>query len=118
MGIPCPRQSSTLQFRHQPITYLHNIASVERSIKEQKSIAANLKTIFLLSIFAEIYTTTGGGPGTATTILSYLIYALGLQQFDVGLASAGGILAVVLANVVAFFLVRMLAKNLKGEYES
>ncbi|MGN6669646.1 MAG: carbohydrate ABC transporter permease, partial [Trinickia sp.] len=82
------------------------------------SVVVMMETIFLLSIFAEIYTTTSGGPGDATTILSYLIYALGLQQFDVGLASAGGILAVVLANVVAFFLVRMLAKNLKGEYEA
>jgi sorbitol/mannitol transport system permease protein len=82
------------------------------------AVVVMMETIFLLSIFAEIYTTTGGGPGTATTNLSYLIYALGLQQFDVGLASAGGILAVILANVVAFFLVRMLAKNLKGEYEA
>jgi len=82
------------------------------------AVVVMMETIFLLSIFAEIYTTTSGGPGDSTTILSYLIYALGLQQFDVGLASAGGILAVVLANVVAFFLVRMLAKNLKGEYES
>lgn len=81
------------------------------------AVVVMMETIFLLSIFAEIYTTTSGGPGNATTILSYLIYALGLQQFDVGLASAGGILAVVLANVVAFFLVRMLARNLKGEYE-
>jgi sorbitol/mannitol transport system permease protein len=81
------------------------------------AVVVMMETIFLLSIFAEIYTTTSGGPGNATTILSYLIYALGLQQFDVGLASAGGILAVVLANIVAFFLVRMLAKNLKGEYE-
>jgi sorbitol/mannitol transport system permease protein len=81
------------------------------------AVVVMMETIFLLSIFAEIYTTTGGGPGTATTNLSYLIYSLGLQQFDVGLASAGGILAVVLANIVSFFLVRMLAKNLKGEYE-
>ncbi|MFP3549491.1 sugar ABC transporter permease [Paraburkholderia sp. SIMBA_049] len=81
------------------------------------AVVVMMETIFLLSIFAEIYTTTGGGPGNATTNLSYLIYALGLQQFDVGLASAGGILAVILANIVSFFLVRMLAKNLKGEYE-
>jgi sorbitol/mannitol transport system permease protein len=87
-------------------------------LKRAISVVVMMETIFLLSIFAEIYTTTGGGPGTATTNLSYLIYALGLQQFDVGLASAGGILAVILANIVAFFLVRMLAKNLKGELES
>ncbi|WP_035548300.1 MULTISPECIES: sugar ABC transporter permease [Burkholderiaceae] len=86
-------------------------------LKRAIAVVVMMETIFLLSIFAEIYTTTGGGPGTATTNLSYLIYSLGLQQFDVGLASAGGILAVVLANVVSFFLVRMLAKNLKGEYE-
>jgi sorbitol/mannitol transport system permease protein len=74
-----------------------------------------IETIFLLAIFAEIYTTTGGGPGNATTTLAYLVYSLGLQQFDAGIASAGGILAVVLANIVSFFLVRMLAKNLKQE---
>src|SRR5260221_14502093 len=71
-----------------------------------------IEMIFLLSIFADIYTTTGGGPGNATATLAYLVYALGLQQFDAGIASAGGILAVVLANIVSIFLVRMLAKNL------
>lgn len=72
-----------------------------------------IETIFLLSIFAEIYTTTSGGPGTATTNLAFLVYSLGLQQFDIGIGSAGGILAVILANVVGFFLVRMLAANLR-----
>ncbi len=73
-----------------------------------------IETIFLLSIFAEIYTTTSGGPGHATTNLAFLVYALGLQQFNVGIGSAGGILAVILANIVAYFLVKMLAQNLKG----
>ncbi|MBV8141863.1 MAG: sugar ABC transporter permease [Verrucomicrobia bacterium] len=73
-----------------------------------------IETIFLLSIFAEIYTTTSGGPGHATTNLAYLVYSLGLQQFNVGIGSAGGILAVILANIVAYFLVKMLAQNLKG----
>jgi sorbitol/mannitol transport system permease protein len=81
------------------------------------AVVVMMESIFLLSIFAEIYTTTGGGPGDATTNLTYLIYSMGLQQFDVGIASAGGILAVVLANIVSFFLVRMLARNLKGQYE-
>ena len=73
-----------------------------------------IETIFLLSIFAEIYTTTSGGPGVATTNLAYLVYSLGLQQFDIGIASAGGLLAVILANIVAFFLVRLLSNNLKA----
>jgi sorbitol/mannitol transport system permease protein len=76
------------------------------------SVVVMVETIFLLSTFAEIYTTTSGGPGTATTNLGYFVYLLGLQQFDVGTASAGGILAVIVANVVAFFLMRIFARNL------
>ena len=86
-------------------------------LKRAIAVVVMMETIFLLGVFAEIYTTTSGGPGTATTNLTYLIYSLGLQQFDVGLASAGGILAVVLANIVSFFLLRILARNLKGEYD-
>ena len=73
-----------------------------------------IETIYLLSIFAEILITTGGGPGTATTNITYLVYTQALLQFDIGAASAGGIIAVVLANIVAFFLVRIVGKNLEG----
>ncbi len=71
-----------------------------------------IQTIFLLSIFAEILVTTNGGPGLASTNLTYLVYAQSLLQFDVGLGSAGGIVAVILANIVAIFLMRMIGKNL------
>ena len=73
-----------------------------------------IETIFLLTIFAEIFVTTAGGPGTATTDLAFLIYARALLQFDVGGGSAGGVAAIVLANVVAFFLVRSVARNLEA----
>ncbi|MGV0910924.1 carbohydrate ABC transporter permease [Martelella sp. FOR1707] len=72
-----------------------------------------IETIFLLSIFAEILVTTNGGPGTESTNLTYLVYMQALLQFDVGGASAGGIIAVILANIVAIFLVRMIGKNLE-----
>lgn len=71
-----------------------------------------IQTIFLLSVFAEILVTTNGGPGTATTNITYLVYAQSLLQFDVGGGSAGGIVAVVLANIVAIFLMRMIGRNL------
>lgn len=73
-----------------------------------------IETIFLLSIFAEILVTTNGGPGTATTNLTFLIYMQSLLQFDVGLASAGGIVAVILANIVAIFLLRIVGRNLEA----
>lgn len=70
-----------------------------------------IETIFLLNVFAEIYVTgTGGTAGN----LSYLVYFQGLLNFDVGGASAGGIIAVILANIVAIFLIRLIGKNLEG----
>ena len=71
-----------------------------------------IQTIFLLSIFAEILVTTNGGPGVSTTNLTYLIYVSSLLQFDVGMGSAGGVIAIILANIVAIFLMRMIGKNL------
>ncbi|NLS05344.1 sugar ABC transporter permease [Rhizobium sp. P32RR-XVIII] len=73
-----------------------------------------IQTIFLLSVFAEILVTTNGGPGTQSTNLTYLVYAQALLQFDIGGASAGGIVAVILANIVALFLVRLVGKNLEA----
>ena len=72
-----------------------------------------IETIFLLTVFAEIFVTTGGGPGVESTTLTYLIYSQALLQYDVGAASAGGLVAVVLANIVAIFLVRIIGKNLE-----
>jgi sorbitol/mannitol transport system permease protein len=77
------------------------------------SVVVMIETIFLLTVFAEIFVTTSGGPGNATTNLAFLIYARALLQYDVGGASAGGVVAIVLANVVAFFLVRSIARRLE-----
>lgn len=71
-----------------------------------------IQTIFLLSVFAEIFVTTNGGPGTATTTITYMVYVQSLLNYDVGGGSAGGIIAVILANIVAFFVMRMIGKNL------
>ncbi len=71
-----------------------------------------IQMIFHLSIFAEIYVTTSGGPGTQSTNLTFLIFAQALQGFDIGVASAGGVFAVILANIVAFFLIKIIGKNL------
>lgn len=74
-----------------------------------------IQTIFLLSVFfAEILVTTNGGPGVQSTNLTFLVYTQALLQFDIGGASAGGIVAVVLANIVAVFLIRLIGKNLEA----
>lgn len=73
-----------------------------------------IETIFLLTVFAEIFVTTGSGPGLQTTNIAFLVYSQALIQFDVGTASAGGLVAVVIANIVAFFLVRIVGRNLEA----
>ncbi|BBU54192.1 MULTISPECIES: carbohydrate ABC transporter permease [Mameliella] len=69
-----------------------------------------IQTIFLLSIFAEIFVTTQGSFGTKT--LTYLIFQRVLESQNVGLGSAGGVYAIILANIVALFLMRIVGKNL------
>lgn len=71
-----------------------------------------IEMIFLMSVFAEIFTTTGGGPGDASTNVAFLIFKQALLNFDPGVASAGALFAVILANIVAVFLIRMIGKNL------
>ncbi|WP_299967399.1 sugar ABC transporter permease [uncultured Roseobacter sp.] len=74
------------------------------------TIVVLIQTIFLLSIFAEIFVTTQGSFGSRT--LTYLIYQRVLESQNVGLGSAGGIYAIILANIVAIFLMRIVGKNL------
>jgi len=92
-------------FQQLRFMYLPHMA---RSI----AVVIMIEMIFLLSVFAEIYTTTGGGPGDASTNVAFLIFKQALLNFDAGVASAGALLAVVLANIVAVFLIRMIGKNL------
>lgn len=91
----------------QRFTYL-TVPHLARPI----AVVIMIEMIFLLSIFAEIAITTGGGPGNASTNLTYLIFKQALLNFDVGTASAGALFAIVLANIVAIFLIRIIGKNL------
>ncbi|MCM2473313.1 sugar ABC transporter permease [Rhizobium sp. CG5] len=71
-----------------------------------------IQTIFLLAVYAEILVTTNGGPGYASTNLPFLVYQKASLEFKIGQASAGGIIAVILANIVAFFAMRAVGRNL------
>ena len=91
----------------QQLRYLY-IPHLGRSV----AVVVMIEMIFLLSVFAEIFTTTGGGPGFETTNVAFLIFRQALSSFDVGVASAGGLFAVLLANIAAVFFIRLVGKNL------
>jgi sorbitol/mannitol transport system permease protein len=92
------------EFRHIVLPHLGQVLYV----------VVMLESIFFLTSFAEIYTTTSGGPGTATTNLPYYIYQSAFFQYDIGTASAASIGAVILANIFSFFLIRFVAGNLNA----
>ena len=73
-----------------------------------------IQTIFLLSVYAEILVTTNGGPGTASLNLPFMVYLASIVDNDVGMGAAGGVIAIILANIVAFFLMRAIGKNLEA----
>ena len=91
----------------QQVRYLY-LPHLGRSI----AVVIMIEAIFLMSVFAEIFTTTGGGPGDASTNLAFLIFKQALLNFDAGVASAGALFAVLLANIAAVFLIRLIGKNL------
>jgi len=91
----------------QQLRYLY-LPHLGRSV----AVVVMIEMIFLLGVFAEIFTTTGGGPGDASTNVAFLIFKQALLNFDAGVASAGALFAVLLANLAAALLMRMVGKNL------
>jgi sorbitol/mannitol transport system permease protein len=81
-----------------------------------RAIAATtmIESIFFLGVFAEIYVTTSGGPGFASTNLAFLIYRYALMEYDIGGASVAAMVAIVLANILALVLMRSFARDLDG----
>ena len=64
--------------------------------------AVMLRTIFAFKVFDEIYLLTGGGPGTATEVISLYIYDVFSGQFRLGYAS---FLALGLAAIISVFVI-------------
>jgi sorbitol/mannitol transport system permease protein len=71
-------------------------------------LGALLGSLFIVQSFDVIFMTTQGGPGQATTNLPFLLYLVAFQGFDIGKASAIGVVAVILTMIVATFALRTL----------
>jgi multiple sugar transport system permease protein len=64
-------------------------------------VAMMLRTIFAFKVFDQIYLLTGGGPGTATEVISLYIYKVFFGQFRMGY---GAFLALILAVIISVFV--------------
>jgi sorbitol/mannitol transport system permease protein len=67
-----------------------------------------LGAIYLINTFDVIYMMTQGGPGTATTNLPFYIYQRAFLGFDIGQASALGVVTVIGTIIVATVALRTL----------
>ncbi len=74
-----------------------------------------METIALLQVYGEIYGSTSGGPGISTTNLPYFIYQKAFAEYNIGLASAAGVIAVVFTNILAVYLLRLMSRNASSQ---
>ncbi len=67
-----------------------------------------LRTMQSFKVFDIIYGTTQGGPGSATTVLNYHIYTVGLTFFDMGYAAAlANILLLIIGILSVIYIVTL-----------
>jgi multiple sugar transport system permease protein len=75
------------------------------------AVVAVLKTVFALKMFDQVVTLTGGGPGTSTVTLAYLVYNLAFRWFNMGYASAVAWILTAMLVVLAVFYMRLVLRK-------
>lgn len=76
-------------------------------LRQELAVLVTLTMIAALSTFDIIYISTQGGPGRATLVPGLLIFRIGFTQSDVGLASAFGIVMMVLVLALVLPIQRL-----------
>ena len=76
-------------------------------LRQEIAVLTTITVIAALSSFDIIYTTTLGGPGRSTLVPGISIYRIGFTQSDVGLASAFGIVLMVLVLAIVLPIQRL-----------
>ncbi|MGQ9473921.1 MAG: carbohydrate ABC transporter permease, partial [Candidatus Caldatribacteriaceae bacterium] len=70
-----------------------------------------LRAIDAFKLFELVFGITGGGPGTSTESLSYYIYTVGFQYFDLGYACSLSWVFLGIVLLISNFLLRRLRKE-------
>lgn len=84
------------------------------AIANHIEVAVMLGLIFILKVFGLIYVTTSGGPGIASTNLSFIVYRTGFYRWDVGVATAMAVVSVILTLIVIMNLFKFVRRQTKG----
>jgi sorbitol/mannitol transport system permease protein len=74
-----------------------------------------LGLMFILQVFGEIFVTTSGGPGFASTNLPFYTYRVGFQSWDIGGAAAVGVITAILTIIVMTLLFMIIRRTFREE---
>src|SRR6266496_1396735 len=78
-------------------------------LRQYMELGIVLGAIYLVQAFDAIFMITSGGPGQQTTNAPYYLYEVAFRSFDIGRASAMGVVVVVITIVVATFALRTIS---------
>ena len=73
-------------------------------------LAITFRLLDAIKMFDIIFMMTGGGPGTSTYTVSYYLYQIGFQHFNLGQATAGAWIFLLITLAVVLLLVRRLMR--------
>jgi sorbitol/mannitol transport system permease protein len=78
-------------------------------LRQYMELGIVLGSIYLVQAFDAIFMITSGGPGQKTTNIPYYLYEVAFRSFDIGRASAMGVVVVVLTILIATFALRTIS---------
>jgi sorbitol/mannitol transport system permease protein len=74
-----------------------------------------LGSIYIVQAFDAIFMITAGGPGQKTTNLPYYLYEVAFRAFDIGRASAMGVIVVLATIIIATLALRLVSSLFSDE---
>jgi raffinose/stachyose/melibiose transport system permease protein len=81
------------------------------ALRGELAVALTLTTIFALRTFDLVYVATSGGPGSTTTVPSFLVYQNAFANGRVGLASSVAVVLTAIIFAVAFVITRIVDRD-------
>ncbi len=84
-------------------------------LRQYMELGIVLGTIYIVQSFDAIFMITSGGPGVQTTNIPYYLYEVAFRSFDIGRASAMGVVVVVLTIVVSTAALRTISSLFSDE---
>lgn len=83
-------------------------------LKPSLLVAMIIRTLTALRIFDTIMIMTGGGPGSASEVLSYYGYRLAFQSYEMGEAGTVGIIVMIFALIFTLFYIKIIGVENEG----